>query len=101
MLPSLSYAMSLRSAIAEAPVSADLLLVFTSTNSDLIESVAGVPAVGETILQSARGVARDMGAAQLPSVLLVNADSTVADVIVGYNNNLSSVVIQKMALMNR
>lgn len=92
---------ALRSAIAEAPVSADLLLVFTSTNSDLIESVAGVPAVGETILQSARGVARDMGAAQLPSVLLVNADSTVADVIVGYNNNLSSVVIQKMALMNR
>lgn len=91
---------ALRSAVGQAPVAADLIMAFTSTNPDLIESVAGTPAVGETILQSARGIARDMGAAQLPAVILVRPDSTVADVIVGYNNDLASVVIQKMALIN-
>lgn len=91
---------ALRGAVGQAPVAADLIMAFTSTNTDLIESVAGTPSVGETILQSARGIARDMGAAQLPAVIIVRPDSTVADVIVGYNNDLASVVIQKMALIN-
>ncbi|MCI9607403.1 MAG: hypothetical protein HFJ94_04425 [Muribaculaceae bacterium] len=103
--PSVSFApdavASLRRAVSQAPVECGLVMAFTSTNADLIEEVAGTPAVGEAILQSARGVARDMGAAQLPAVLLVKKDSTVADVIVGYNKDLASDVIQKMALLNQ
>lgn len=103
--PSVSFApdavAALRRAVSQAPVECGLIMAFTSTNADLIEEVAGTPAVGEAILQSARGVARDMGAAQLPAVLLVKKDSTVADVIVGYNKDLASDVIQKMALLNQ
>ncbi len=90
-----------RDALAELPFDARLILAFTDTNADHIESVAGTPAPGEEILMSGRGLARDCGAASLPSLLIVSTDGTVADAIVGFNNNLRSDVIQKMLILQQ
>lgn len=88
----------LRSVAATSPSPISLIMAFTTTNADLIEEVTGPLQAGETILQSARGLARDLGAANLPSILLIDSSSEVIDVMVGYNNDLSTSVIQKIAL---
>lgn len=90
----------LRQAVEQSPVPVNLILAFTSNNADLIEDVAGTPLPGEAILQSARSLSQDFGAAQLPSMLIVDTAGIVKDIIVGYNNGLSSNVIQKIALIN-
>ena len=48
---------------------------------------------------SAAPLIRDCGAASLPTVILVGTDGIVKDVIIGYNNDLASDVIQKMAVV--
>lgn len=89
----------LRNAANNSPAPVNLILAFTSNNADLIEGVAGAPAPGEAILQSARTLARDLGAAQLPAVLIMDKSAKVRDIIVGYNNGIESNVIQKIALI--
>ncbi len=89
----------LRQAANNSPAPVNLILAFTSNNADFIEEVAGTPAPGEAILQSARTLARDLGAAQLPAVLIMDKSATVRDIIVGYNNGMASNVIQKIALI--
>ena len=53
---------------------------------------------GEHLLTSAKSLARDCGAAAFPVTVITRADGTVADVVIGYNNDLTPVVIQKAAL---
>lgn len=89
----------LREAATNSPAPVNLILAFTSNNTDLIEDVAGTPAPGEAILHSARTLARDLGAAQLPAVLIMDKSAKVHDIIVGYNNGIASNVIQKIALI--
>lgn len=100
--PTASFAAALveelRSAAASSPFPLSLILAFASTNSDRIEEITGPLRAGEVILQSARGLARDFGAASLPSILIVDSSSKVTDVIVGYNNDIATSVIQKIAL---
>ncbi len=89
----------LRDAVTNSPAPVNLILAFTSNNANLIEEVAGTPAPGEAILHSARTLARDLGAAQLPAVLIMDKSAKVQDIIVGYNNGIASNVIQKIALI--
>lgn len=88
----------LRAAADNMPMPVNLIFAFTSNNADEIEALTGRLRTGEAIVQSAHSLARDFGAATLPVVLLVNTVGTVEDVIVGYNNNLVTDVIQKMTL---
>lgn len=90
----------LRKVASLSPAPVNLVMAFTTNNADKIEEIAGTPLPGEAILQSARSLARDLGAAQLPALLIVGKDGIVNDIIVGFNNDLSSAVIQKIALMN-
>ena len=90
---------ALRQAAAELPFESRLLMAFTDTNPDRIEETAGQLTPGETLLMSGRGLVRDCGAASLPSLIIIDRDGLVASVVVGFNNNLRSDVIQKMLLL--
>lgn len=89
----------LRNAVDMLPYPADIIWAFTDKHVDNIEEVIPSIRQGEHLLMSARPLARDCGAASLPVVILVQRDGTVTNVILGYNKELSSDVIQKMALI--
>lgn len=88
-----------RNAAASLPYSADVIWAFVNNDIDAIEAVVPSILPGEHLLTSARSLARDCGAASLPVLIFLNSDGTVADVALGYNNELSEIVIQKMALI--
>ena len=90
----------LRSVALSSPTPVTLIMAFTTNNADKIEELTGTQQPEEVILRSARSLARDLGAAQLPALLIIGKDGTVNDIIVGFNNDLSSSVIQKIALIN-
>lgn len=89
----------LREAIDRMPVNADLIMAFVDNNVDRIESIVTGIRPGEHLLMSARPLVRDCGAASLPTVLITGADGKVKNVIIGYNKDLTSDVIQKMAII--
>lgn len=91
---------ALREAIDQLPYEAGLVMAFTGSNADRIEESTGAARPGEHLLMSARGLARDCGAASLPALIIVGTDAIVTDALVGYNNNLRQDVIQKMLLIN-
>ena len=91
---------ALRKSVAAMPCEVDLIMAFMGSNADLIEEVAGAPAVGETILMSAKSLARDCGTSVYPTVLVLGRNAKVENVILGFNNNLSEDVIQSIALIN-
>lgn len=86
---------AVRQGVAQLPFAADIIWAFTGNHADTIESLTGPARLGETTLISARGLARDCGAATLPAALICRKDGRVADIIVGFNNNLAADVIQK------
>lgn len=92
---------ALRSAVDQMPVDAGLIFAFTDTRHDDIDNVCPSLRVGETALMNARSLSRDCGVAALPVVIVCKADGTVSDVIIGYNNDLSTSVIQKTVLASR
>lgn len=95
----IDYIEALRSAVSSLPIQADLIFAFTGTNADRIEEQTGSNP-SETVLMSGKGLARDCGVSSFPVALIVGKDGKVKDVVLGYNNNLSSDLIQKMALMD-
>lgn len=94
-----SVVASLRSAIDALPYNADLIMAFVDKHVDAIEEDVPELRPGEHLLMSAKPLVRDCGAASLPAIILVDADGVVRNIVVGYNNNLASDVIQKMALI--
>lgn len=90
-----SFVRDLHTAVALLPRSTDLILAFVDNDADRIAEAVGQAVPGEIILTSARSLARDCGVAVFPSVIFCNADGTVADFIIGRNNDPRSVVIQK------
>lgn len=89
----------LRRAAAMLPYSPDIIWAFADNVADHVEAVIERPEPGEHLLMSAAPLIRDCGAASLPTVILVGTDGIVKDVIIGYNNDLASDVIQKMAVV--
>ena len=90
---------ALRQAVDALPYNADLIMAFVDKHVDAIEETVPSIRPGEHLLMSAKPLTRDCGAASLPAVILADATGTVRNVIVGYNNDLASDVIQKMALI--
>lgn len=90
----------LRKALMQMPRQIDLILAFTGSNTDQIEEIAGTPAPGETMLISARPLARDCGTSVFPTVIAVRQNGIVDNVILGFNNNLVQDVIQSLALLD-
>ncbi|MDE5941288.1 MAG: hypothetical protein K2H14_04175 [Muribaculaceae bacterium] len=91
---------ALRKSVAALPCQTDLIMAFMGSDIDRIESVAGTAAMGETMLISAKSLARDCGTSVYPTILVVGRDGKVENVILGFNNSLTDDVIQSIAIMN-
>lgn len=89
---------AVRSAVDNLPYNADVIWAFTGNNVDEIEAIVPGLRIGEHLLMSAKPLARDCGATSFPTLIICRADGTVADIVLGYNNDMTSVVIQKAAL---
>lgn len=91
---------NVRAAVERLPFDAEVIWAFVSNKAEDIEEAVGPEGrIGEYVLMGARALARDSGAATLPVIILAGSDGRVADVVIGDNKDLTSVVIQKMALM--
>lgn len=90
----------LREAIDALPMEINLIFAFINNNVDSIEAISGSPREGEHMLMSARGLARDCGVTDTPVILICDRSATVKDLKIGFNNDISDFVIQKMALMS-
>lgn len=88
----------LREAAAQSPVPADIIWAIATTNPDEAESVVPSLQPGEHLLMKARTLARDCGVADMPVVIVAGTDGIVKKVILGYNPNLSTVVLQSVAM---
>lgn len=91
---------ALRDAAARLTFDADIIWAFTDNLTDPIEEIIPSILPGEHLLKSARSLARDCGASAFPVVILTGSDGIVKNVIIGYNNDLTSDVIQKMTIMD-
>lgn len=89
---------AVRRAVASMPVAADIAWVFTSNNPDTAESLLGPAVPGEHALINGRSMVRDCGISQFPAIIIASADGNVSDVIIGYNKDITSLVIQKTAI---
>lgn len=90
---------AVRQAARMSPSPFDILTIFvTSPDAELINSLIGPATAGETILTGARALARDCGVNSYPTIIYVDRLGKVADVTLGYNKDLSNVVIQTATL---
>jgi len=91
---------AVRNAADQLPYEVNVIWAFTGNNIDMIEE--SVPSIrpGESLLKSARSLARDCGAADLPALLLVGSDGIVRNVIIGFNKTLSNDVLQEMSVID-
>lgn len=87
---------AVRTAAASLPEPATILWALTTSNIDLAEQTIGAQLPDERILISARGLARDCGAASLPTLLIVRPDGIIADVMVGYTPDMATLLAQRM-----
>lgn len=90
---------AVRDAARQLPWPVAVIWAFTDTNPDDVAAVMGdsTPGADETVLCSARSVARDCGAAStLPAIVFAGRDGIVAGYIAGFNNSLASDVVKKM-----
>lgn len=82
-----------RSAVAGIPFGVNVLYV-TARGAALTEAAQD----GEKMLGNASGLVRDCGVSMYPTLLFVSADGVVRQTQIGYNNNLSDIVIEKTML---
>ncbi len=90
---------ALRKARDMMPRDTELILAFMGSNTDLAESVAGSPGLGEHDLISAKSLARDCGTSVFPTVLIVEPSGIVTNVMLGFNNSIAEDVIQSVSLI--
>ncbi len=91
----------IRKAVDLLPVNADVIWAFTNNNIDEIESIIPSIRPGEHLLMSAKSLARDCGVSSFPVTIITKSDGIVSDVVIGFNNDLSSIVIQKAAVAGK
>ena len=83
---------------ATSPVDFDILVAFVSNHADKAEEICGNNKDANVVI-GARSLARDCGINLYPTILYVSPDGTVKDITLGYNKDLTNVVIQKMMIM--
>lgn len=91
---------SVRRGVESLPFNADVIWAFVSNNVDDIEAVVDGLRIGEHLLQSATPLARDCGASSFPVIIFIEKDGTVKDVLTGFNNDMSDIVIEKALPLN-
>ena len=91
---------AVRDAIATAPRNIDIVWVFSGNDSDTATSLIGGLRQGETTLMSARSLVRDCGITLYPTLIIADSNAKIKDVTPGYNNDMSTVVLQKVMLLD-
>ena len=92
----------IRSAVDVMPRQVDVVWAFLDHRTDDIEKAVPDVRPGEHVLVGARGAARDCGVAQItPVVIFTGTDGVVRDYVVGYNQDMPSLVIQKATLTSQ
>lgn len=89
----------LRNALDALPYNAELIMAFMDKHVDAVEGAVPELRPGEHLLIGARPLARDCGAADMPAFILCDATGVVKNVLLGYNKDLATDVIQKMVLI--
>ncbi|MDE6206183.1 MAG: hypothetical protein K2M55_00045 [Muribaculaceae bacterium] len=88
---------NVRGAVAMLPFQTDIVWAFKDHRIEDVAECIGRPEAGEKILFNAGGAARECGiGALLPVLMFVDHAGTVTDIQVGYNNDIASIVIQKV-----
>lgn len=90
---------AVRDAIAMSPENYDVIWAFRSNNEAEIAQLLGALQPGEKALQSIGSLLRNCGIGLFPTLMIIDSEGVVKDVLTGYNNDLASLVIQKIALM--
>lgn len=90
---------AIRGAAEGSPVAMDILWVISDKDAEAAENAVGAIREGEHLLINGRTLMRDCGAADLPAIIVCDDEGVVRHVIVGFNNNLTSDVIQMVAVM--
>lgn len=90
---------AVRSAVDGLDVPTDVIWACTGTSADAAEEAVGLTRPGEHLLINASQLAADCGAASLPAIIMADMSGTVRDVVLGFNKDLDTVVIQKMSLI--
>lgn len=89
---------ALRDAVDRMETPAELIFAFTGTNTDIVEETVPSLRPGEHLLLNARSLARDCGAASLPVTIIAGTDGNVENVVLGFNQDLSDIVLQSVIL---
>lgn len=89
---------AIRTAADRLPVATDILWAFNTTNTDLVNESIPTLRPDEHLLFNAKSLVRDCGAASLPVIVIADTSGTVKKVILGFNNRLSEIVMQSIAL---
>lgn len=80
-----------------SPVDFATIVAFVSNHPDKVEEIVDSYAFDNVIL-GARALARDCGVTLYPTLLYVGQDGIVKDITLGYNKDLTNIVIQKMLI---
>lgn len=90
---------AVRAGVGTMPFATDIIWIFLSPRlEDAASVIPGGTQAGETLLTGGRNSLREFGVTETPSIIFANPSGLVSDVIVGYNKDLESDVVQKMAL---
>lgn len=89
---------ALRDAAATSPAPFDIIMAFTTTDSERASEIAAPIARGETLLTGTRTLSRDCGVSSYPTLIYVDRTGHVADVTLGFNKDLANLVIQTAIL---
>ncbi len=90
---------AVRAGLDQVPYTIEIIWAFTGNNHDEIDELMPQCLPGEQALISAKSLARDTGASMFPVLIFTKPSGIVEDVTIGYNNNLTSDVIQKASIL--
>jgi len=90
---------AVRAAVSSLPMIVHTVFVFTENDPESALRTIGHVSSNESIILSCRGLARDCGVTAFPTLLLVAANGTITDSIIGANKGMSDIVTQKMILV--
>lgn len=97
--PEVSSTQATIEAVREArdilPSNIDIIYAFNTNHTAEIEEIIASPIAGEKTLSSASSLLRNCGINMFPTIIFASSDGKVQDVSLGFNNSLSSIVIEK------
>lgn len=88
---------AVREAAGTLPFNIGIIWAFLSNDTDHIETLLKTTGPEETILMSARSLARDCGVTSFPTLIFTDRTGTVRDIQLGFSQNLKETVRLKAA----